>query len=107
MHYWHFNKGKDTVTSFYLDPADFDKWMQQNKAEFTGDYVTGVLQDSFVVATKRGYAFFYEHYLNEWSSDYAVYFISYKSGEKHLKAYDRLWADWLQFAAENAETEVA
>ena len=107
LHYWNFNKDrKSTITSFYLAHSDLDKWMYQNKAEYTGEYVEGVLLDSFVVSTKRGYAFFYEHVLNCWSSDYAVYFIPYKSGEKHLKAYDRLWAEWMDFESK-ANAEIA
>ena len=98
MHYWDFDKDKKSqITSFFLNPCDLEKWMYQNKAEYTGNYVEGVLQDSFVVATKRGYAFFYDHCLNAWSSDYAVYFIPYKAGGKHMKSYDKLWAEWLTF----------
>ena len=106
LNYWNFNKDKkSTITSFYLAHSDLSKWMYQNKAEYTGEYVDGVLLDSFVVSTNRGYAFFYEHFLNEWSSDYAVYFIPYKSGKKHLKAYDNLWANWLDFESKaNSET---
>lgn len=97
LNYWNFSKHRNTVTSFYLDPKDFDKWMYQNRGEYTGDFVEGCLLDSFVIATKRGYAFFYENALNSQSSDYAVYFIPYKSGKKHLKAYDHLWANWYEF----------
>lgn len=63
------------VTMFELAPGrEFDRWMKQNGAEYTGDYIEGVLQDSFVVSTRRGYAAIYEHYLNTWSSDYRVEF---------------------------------
>ena len=64
------------MTTFYLDPKDFDKWIHQNRAHYTGDFEEGVLLDNFVVITKRGFAAFYEHYLNEWSSDYYVEFQS-------------------------------
>ena len=98
LNYWNFNKDKkNLITSFYLNPNDLDKWMYQNKASYTGNYVEGVLHDSFVLETKRGYAFFYDHYLNEWSSDYEVYFIPYKAGEMHMLSYDKLWAEWMEF----------
>ena len=93
-------KGKDHVTRFYLDPADLDKWMNQNKAEYTGDFVDGCLQDNFVVATKRGYAFIYEHVLNAWCSDFEVSFIPYKYDDS------KLWAEWHQFC-DRAERELA
>ena len=104
LNYWNFCKDKNsTITVFYLDPADLDKWLYQNKAEYTGSYVEGCLQDNFVVSTKRGYAFFYEHILNEWSSDFGVFFIPYKSGEKHMESYDFLWSEWFDFE-QKAET---
>lgn len=104
INYWHFCKDKETqITQFYLNPYDLDKWMYQNKAGYTGCFVDGCLQDNFVVETKRGYAFFYEHFLNAWSSDFKVYFIPYKAGEKHMPAYDQLWAEWYDFEA-RAET---
>lgn len=64
----------EKITSFYLDPADLEKWMYQNKAVYTGDFVEGCLLDNFMVQTKRGHAAIYEHYLNPNSSDYLVYF---------------------------------
>ena len=68
-------QGRPPVTLFELSPGkEFDRWMQQNGAEYTGDYVEGVLLDSFIVATRRGYAAFYEHYVNTWTSDYYVEF---------------------------------
>ena len=100
LNYWHFCKGKDHVTRFYLDPADLDKWMNQNKAEYTGDFVDGCLQDNFIVATKRGYAFIYEHVLNAWCSDFEVSFIPYKYDDS------KLWAEWNQFC-DRAERELA
>lgn len=103
LNYWHFDKDrKSGITSFYLDPKDFEQWMKQNNAEYTGNYAAGVLLDNFVVSASRGYAFFYEHYLNAWSSDYLVYFIPYKAGYQHEKAYDQLWAEWLRFEEEAA-----
>ena len=63
------------ITCFRLDPGQaFEKWARQNGAEYTGDYIDGCLLDNFVMATRRGYAAFYEHYVNEWTSDYYVEF---------------------------------
>ena len=63
------------VTCFRLDPGQaLEKWIHQNGAEYAGDYVEGCLLDNFVMATRRGYAAFYEQYINEWTSDYYVEF---------------------------------
>lgn len=68
-------KSADGVTCFRLDPgAAFEKWVHQNGAIYTGDYIEGCLLDNFVMATQRGYAAFYENYINEWKSDYYVEF---------------------------------
>ena len=107
LNFWNFSKDKKTgITIFNLNPCDFEKWLNQNHGEYTGCFVDGCLQDNFVIATKRGYAFFYEHVRNSWASDYTVYFIPYKSGEKHEKVYDILWRNWYEFA-ERAERETA
>ena len=52
------------IKKFLLDPAALDKWMYQNKAIYTGDYIEGCLLDNFVVGTRRGYAAIYENYIN-------------------------------------------
>lgn len=62
------------VTIFNLNPSAFEKWMHQNKAEYTGDFVDGCLLDNFVVSTKRGYAAIYERYINNQTSGYRVEF---------------------------------
>ena len=62
------------MTCFYLGSTQLNKWMHQNRAEYVGCCVEGCLLDSFVVATKRGFAALYEHYLNPNSSDYYVEF---------------------------------
>ena len=67
--------GRPPVTCFRLNPGrEFDRWMHQNGADYTGDFVEGVLQDSFVVFTRRGFAAVYENYVNSWSSDYYIEF---------------------------------
>jgi hypothetical protein len=83
------------ITCFRLEPgAAFEKWARQNGAEYTGDYVEGCLLDSFVVATRRGYAAFYEHYVNEWTSDYLVEF--------QAGAAQTVFSNWYKFEEANA-----
>lgn len=77
------------MTKFHIGAADLEKWMHQNRAEYTGVFVEGCLLDNFVVATKRGFAAFYEHYLNEWSSDYIVEF---QPGPAQT-----VWRRWYEF----------
>ena len=72
------------------------RWMHQNKAQYTGAYVEGVLVDSFVVETKRGIAAIYEHALNEWTSNYYVEFTDYKNGFKNGEV-DKIWSNWYAF----------
>ena len=62
------------VTCFRLDPDQLEKWMHQNKADYTGDYIEGCLLDNFIVSTKRGYAAIYENVVNTWTSDYYIEF---------------------------------
>lgn len=62
------------MTILRMDPRMLDKWMHQNSAEYTGDFLDGVMLDNFVVWTKRGAAAFYENALNSWSSEYRVEF---------------------------------
>lgn len=110
MKYWDFSKDKESnVTSFYLSPGeDFNTWMHQNKAEYTGAFVDGCLLDSFVVSTKRGYAFMYEHARSAWTSDYTVYFVPYTELKKGSgNAADKLWAAWYEFEDAAAEKETA
>lgn len=84
------------MTRFYLNAGALGRWMHQNKAQYTGAYVDGVLVDSFVVETKRGVAAIYEHALNEWTSNYYVEFTDYKNGFKNGEV-DKIWSDWYAF----------
>lgn len=78
------------VTCFYLEPGkEFEKWCTQNGAVYTGVCEEGVLLDNFVMATKRGYAAFYAHYRNEWSSDY---YVEFQKG-----AAQDVWRKWYAF----------
>ena len=77
------------MTRFYLDPKHLEKWMHQNAAEYTGDFIEGCLQDNFIVWTKNGVAAFYEHYQNAWSSDF---YVEFERG-----AGDEVWTNWYLF----------
>lgn len=79
----------DHVAIFSLNPSEFEKWMHQNKAVYSGRFIEGCLLDNFVVMTKRGFAAFYEHYVNEWTSNYIVEF---ESG-----AAQAVWRRWYDF----------
>lgn len=62
------------IKKFLLDPAALDKWMHQNEAIYTGDYIEGCLLDNFIVSTRRGYAAIYERYISPNKSGYYVEF---------------------------------
>lgn len=62
------------ITIFQINPLNLEKWIHQNQAEYTGDYVEGVLLDNFILQCKNGYAVFYEKEQNEWTSIYEVEF---------------------------------
>ena len=80
------------MTRFYLNAGALDKWVYQNKGEYAA-CVEGVLQDSVVVTAKRGLAMVYEHYVNEWTSNFYVEFAPYKNEAE----VDKLWKDWYAF----------
>ena len=83
------------VTCFRLEPgAAFEKWIHQNGAEYTGDYIEGCLLDSFVMVTRRGFAAFYENYINEWTSDY---YVEFQPG-----AAQAVFSNWYKFEEVNA-----
>ena len=80
---------------------NLEKWMHQNRAQYTGAYVDGCLLDNFVLSVKRGYAFIYETYLNANSSAYRCKFVPYKNQDM----IDSAWAEWYNFA-EKVEAEI-
>jgi|InofroStandDraft_1065614.scaffolds.fasta_scaffold07494_9 hypothetical protein len=84
------------VTRFRLGSTALEKWMRQNQAEYTGDYVEGCLLDNFVLACKRGFAAVYEHALTCWTSDYIVEFAP--------GAAQDVWENWYRFADSTAKT---
>lgn len=79
----------DHVVKFSLNPSELEKWMHQNKAEYSGSFIDGCLLDNFVVMTKRGFAAFYEHYVNGWTSDYIVEF--------EPSTAQTVWRRWYDF----------
>lgn len=87
-------KKKEGVTTFQIGIAEMNKWIHQNNAEGTGDFVEGVLADSFILCCKRGTAAVYEHYVNEGSSDYLVCFAPYSDKKGTNQIYD----DFYQYA---------
>lgn len=84
------------MTRFYINAGALGRWMHQNKALYTGAYIEGVLVDSFVVETKRGIATFYEHPLNEWTSNYYVEFTDYNNGFTNDEI-NKIWSNWHEF----------
>lgn len=78
-----------SITTFRISGANLARWMKQNRAGYTGVLVEGCLLDNFVLVCERGFAAFYEHYLNEWTSDYLVEF---ESG-----AAQTVWKRWHEF----------
>ena len=75
------------TTEFVLH--DLAKWETQNNAECI-DFAEGCLLDNMVYECKRGTAFIFEEYQNEWTSRYHVYFIPYKEQETNAD-YNALW----------------
>jgi hypothetical protein len=69
-----YTRKENGVTCLRLDADKLEKWMHQNGAIFTGDYIEGSLLDNFVISTKRGYAAVYEHFVTTWTSDYYIEF---------------------------------
>lgn len=81
------------MTRFYIGHSELNKWIHQNKAEYSEYWQDGCLLDSFVVFTKRGMAAFYEHPLNEWCSDY---YVEFQSG-KEMEKTNIVMENWLNF----------
>ena len=67
---------REKITKLLIEPASLDKWLSQNDGEII-NCVEGVLQDNYLVSTRRGIAAIYEHPLNCWSS---VLRIEYQAG---------------------------
>lgn len=69
---------------------NFDKWLHQNGAKYTGAFFEGVLLDNFVLDCKRGYAAVYERYVNPNMSEYEIRFAPYRDKE----AISELWGEF-------------
>jgi hypothetical protein len=84
------------MTEFLLGTDDIGRWLHQNHTIPTGDFVEGCLLDNWVVATKRGFAAIYEHYLNPNSSCYRIVWED--------STAQNMFAQWYKFEeeAENA-----
>ena len=65
---------KNNIKALHVGSCELNKWLHQNKADYTGLFVDGCLLDNFVVVTKRGFAAIYEEYLNPNSSGYYIEF---------------------------------
>lgn len=76
------------MTTFLLK-GDINKWLNQNQAEYTGDFFEGCLLDNFIVSCKNGIAALYEHYSNCGSSCYEVYFG--RTEKEKRKIYDEFY----------------
>ena len=77
---------KNGISTFCLKPCALEKWMHQNKGEYTADYFDGCLLDNFIVCTKNGIAAVYEHYVNSNMSNYLIKFGRTK--EARSQVYD-------------------
>lgn len=80
---------QETVTRFRICSTDMESWIRQNQAEYTGAMVEGCLLNNFVLACNGGFAAVYEHYINEWTSDYLVEF--------EPGAAQTVWKRWCEF----------
>lgn len=87
----------------YRYMPSFSTWLHQNAAEPLDCY-EGCLLDNCVYACKRGYAFVYERYLNEFTSYYAVEFVPYKDETNALKLWD-VWERRCHAAEDAVEGE--
>lgn len=82
----------------YLDPSRLNEFCEKNQIGEALDAFEGTLLDGFIAAFPGGYAAFYPHYLNEWSS---VYYVEYGYGNA-----SNVWHNWDKFMEQyNAESE--
>ena len=93
-------KYDDGITEIHLNPSDLNKWLYQNKAEYTDYFYEGSLLDNFAVWTHRGIAAIYERYLNTWSSDYLIKF--YPSHDYMNPVYQEFINSWQKYRTEIA-----
>ena len=77
------------ITTFRIGSTELEQWVCENKAEYTGDIIVGCLLDNFMLECEGGFAAVYEHYLNEWTSDYLIEF---EAGNA-----ETVWKRWDEF----------
>ena len=95
----------EKIIKFYMNADQLEKWMYQNKACYTGYFVEGSFLDNFVLDTEIGFVFFYEDYVNCWTSRYYVeYAINRK--KKPCKAWKTAFKKWYEFE-EKRETQLS
>jgi len=82
------------MTCFRMNAGNLEKWLYQNGAEYTGDYIEGCLLDNFIVSTRRGFAAIYEKYVNPNLSEY---YIEFEPG-----AAENVFSNWYKFEEVNA-----
>ena len=80
------------MRKFKLDPAAFDKFIFQNKADLIETF-EGCLLDNYLYQGKRGMFAIYEKYVNPNMSEYLVVFA------KNENEIDRLWSEFMSNAA--------
>ena len=73
------------MTALNIDAGQLDMWLHQNAAELI-DMVEGSLTDNYLYECKRGQAFIYEVYRNEWTSSHRIQFITRKEAEQGTPA---------------------
>ena len=86
----------------YLDPSRLQEFCEKNKVGEQIDSFEGTLLDGFISAFPGGYAAFYPHYLNCWSSDY---YVEYGYGDAR-----NVWYNWDNYKAQfesESETDEA
>jgi len=76
---------------YRLSAGDLEKFLHQNKVEVI-DCIEGCLLDNLLCCTRRGVILLQEHYINEWSSDYMVYFAPYGSDDDIYQGFEALRA---------------
>ena len=83
------------MKTFYCSVSALDNYLSENDADCL-DAIDGSLIDSAVYSLEAGTLFCFEHYRNEWSSDYYCLFFP----ANHERGIDKAWARWYALRAE-------
>ena len=81
------------MTALNIDAERLELWLHQNAAELI-EIVEGSLIDNYLYECKRGQAFIYEVYRNEWSSSHRAHFITRKEAQQGTPAALAEWERW-------------